>query len=109
MEFFKFCDVFDMIGGISIGGLIVVMFGCLKMFVDECIVVYIKLFSQIFVFEDCKWFLIKFRMGGGGFYLDVSLWYDLVKLEVVIKVVVKEVGLQEEVFFKILSVDDCKV
>src|SRR5688572_23241639 len=51
----KPCDVFDMIGGTSTGGLIAVMLGRLKMSVDECIAAYIKLSSQIFAPEDRKW------------------------------------------------------
>ncbi|RAK85941.1 FabD/lysophospholipase-like protein [Aspergillus costaricaensis CBS 115574] len=44
----KPCEVFDMIGGTSTGGLIAIMLGCLQMTVDECIDQYEKLGDQVF-------------------------------------------------------------
>ncbi|KAI6308490.1 hypothetical protein MCOR29_008222 [Pyricularia oryzae] len=44
----KPCDVFDMIGGTSTGGLIAIMLGRLEMDVDECIAAYNKLSADVF-------------------------------------------------------------
>ncbi|KAI0842885.1 acyl transferase/acyl hydrolase/lysophospholipase [Hypoxylon sp. FL0890] len=44
----KPCEVFDMIGGTSTGGLIAIMLGRLKMTVDECIQTYQELMGDIF-------------------------------------------------------------
>ncbi|KAJ5993903.1 FabD/lysophospholipase-like protein [Penicillium sp. IBT 35674x] len=44
----KPCEVFDLIGGTSTGGLIAIMLGRLEMDVDECIAAYIKLMKIIF-------------------------------------------------------------
>ncbi len=44
----KPCDYFDMIGGISTGGLTAVMLGRLRLTVDECIDVYTTLSDKVF-------------------------------------------------------------
>ncbi|KAL9628781.1 MAG: hypothetical protein Q9204_005667 [Flavoplaca sp. TL-2023a] len=44
----KPCDVFDLIGGTSTGGLLALMLGRLKMDVDECISCYTELMRRIF-------------------------------------------------------------
>ncbi|KAF7508686.1 hypothetical protein GJ744_008933 [Endocarpon pusillum] len=44
----KPCEVFDLIGGTSTGGLIAIMLGRLGMDVDECITEYQRMISQIF-------------------------------------------------------------
>ncbi|GME65109.1 FabD/lysophospholipase-like protein [Neofusicoccum parvum] len=44
----KPCDVFDMIGGTSTGGLIAIMLGCLKMTVQECITQYEQTIEKVF-------------------------------------------------------------
>ncbi|KAM0322096.1 hypothetical protein ACHAQA_009725 [Verticillium albo-atrum] len=44
----KPCDVFDLIGGTSTGGLIAIMLGGLEMDVDECIAAYNKLSADVF-------------------------------------------------------------
>ncbi|GIC94699.1 uncharacterized protein Aud_002028 [Aspergillus udagawae] len=44
----KPCEVFDLIGGTSTGGLIAIMLGRLEMDVDECISAYIELIRVIF-------------------------------------------------------------
>lgn len=45
----KPCEVFDLIGGTSTGGLIAIMLGRLEMDVDECIAAYTELMKAIFV------------------------------------------------------------
>ncbi|KAH8894272.1 FabD/lysophospholipase-like protein [Thozetella sp. PMI_491] len=44
----KPCEVFDLIGGTSTGGLIAIMLGRLEMDVDECILEYCELIGSIF-------------------------------------------------------------
>ncbi|KAF2021481.1 phospholipase, patatin family protein [Aaosphaeria arxii CBS 175.79] len=44
----KPCEIFDLIGGTSTGGLIAIMLGHLEMTVGECIEAYIKLMQQVF-------------------------------------------------------------
>ncbi|KAF8532821.1 phospholipase, patatin family protein [Trichophaea hybrida] len=44
----KPCEVFDMIGGTGIGGIIAIMLGRLRMTVDECETAYLKLSKTIF-------------------------------------------------------------
>ncbi|KAJ5157873.1 uncharacterized protein N7482_008973 [Penicillium canariense] len=44
----KPCDVFDLIGGTSTGGLIAIMLGRLEMGIDECILAYTQLMSSVF-------------------------------------------------------------
>ncbi|KJZ69480.1 hypothetical protein HIM_11122 [Hirsutella minnesotensis 3608] len=44
----KPCDIFDLIGGTSTGGLIAVMLGRLEMDVDECISAYSELMEAVF-------------------------------------------------------------
>lgn len=47
-EILKPCDVFDLIGGTSTGGLIAIMLGRLEMGVDECILAYTELMESVF-------------------------------------------------------------
>lgn len=44
----KPCEVFDIIGGTSTGGLIAIMLGCLEMDVDECLETYTEYMNDIF-------------------------------------------------------------
>ncbi|OJD27184.1 hypothetical protein ACJ73_01426 [Blastomyces percursus] len=44
----KPCDLFDLIGGTSTGGLIAIMLGRLEMDVDQCIAEYSRMIQQIF-------------------------------------------------------------
>ncbi|KAI1176857.1 acyl transferase/acyl hydrolase/lysophospholipase [Nemania sp. FL0916] len=74
----KPCDVFDMIGGTSTGGLIAIMLGRLKMSVQECIETYEKLMDE--VFTGRKWWR----------YLWSGKFYDEKKLERLIKNVIKD-------------------
>ncbi|KAK5095006.1 hypothetical protein LTR70_009623 [Exophiala xenobiotica] len=50
-ESVKPCQLFDLIGGTSTGGLIAVMLGRLEMSMDECIDAYLKICKHIFVKE----------------------------------------------------------
>ncbi|KAH7344369.1 phospholipase [Pyrenochaeta sp. MPI-SDFR-AT-0127] len=44
----KPCDIFDLIGGTSTGGLIAIMLGRLQMSVEECITAYVTLMKEVF-------------------------------------------------------------
>ncbi|GFF55509.1 hypothetical protein CNMCM6936_005638 [Aspergillus lentulus] len=83
----KPCEVFDMIGGTSTGGLIAIMLGRLKMDVDQCIDAYVRLSKQAFTRKN---------------YIPVTLRgnfrarFDTKKLEEALKTVVVEQGLDED-------------
>ncbi|PVH75974.1 phospholipase, patatin family protein [Cadophora sp. DSE1049] len=82
----KPCELFDLIGGTSTGGIIAIMLGRLEMDVDECIEEYTSMFETIF--------------GKKG--LPVNLWgkikgrFDSTVLEQCIKGILKKRGLAED-------------
>ncbi|KAL5330889.1 hypothetical protein ACEPPN_000414 [Leptodophora sp. 'Broadleaf-Isolate-01'] len=82
----KPCELFDLIGGTSTGGIIAIMLGRLEMDVDECIEEYTSMFETIF--------------GKKG--LPVNLWgkikgrFDSTVLEQSIKGILKKRGLAED-------------
>ncbi|KAJ5676382.1 Acyl transferase/acyl hydrolase/lysophospholipase [Penicillium majusculum] len=47
-QLLKPCDIFDLIGGTSTGGLIAIMLGRLEMGVEECILAYTELMESVF-------------------------------------------------------------
>ncbi|CAN9472976.1 unnamed protein product [Alternaria alternata] len=55
----KPCEVFDLIGGTSTGGLIAIMLGRLEMTVDECISAYRELIKAVFEEKDSRFGLGK--------------------------------------------------
>ncbi|RPA85840.1 hypothetical protein BJ508DRAFT_168366 [Ascobolus immersus RN42] len=60
----KPCEVFDLIGGTSTGGLIAVMLGHLQMDVDECITAYVEMSKAIFSKKNrSSWNLIGKAIG----------------------------------------------
>ncbi|EAW07001.1 uncharacterized protein ACLA_087040 [Aspergillus clavatus NRRL 1] len=83
----KPCEVFDMIGGTSTGGLIAIMLGRLKMDVDQCIDAYYRLSKQAFTRKS--FFPVTIR---GGF----NARFDSKKLEQALKTVIAEQGLDED-------------
>ncbi|THY48275.1 FabD/lysophospholipase-like protein [Aureobasidium pullulans] len=87
----KPCDVFDLIGGTSTGGLIAIMLGRLEMSVDECIKVYSGLIATVFGVQ-----LSKIPMNWKG---KVKPRFDSAKLEVAIKQVISQSGLPEDTMF----------
>ncbi|KAE8354187.1 phospholipase [Aspergillus coremiiformis] len=96
----KPCEVFDLIGGTSTGGLIAIMLGRLEMSVDECIDTYIKLMSSIFK-KKRRW--------------PVNLWgnirsrFDATKLESAIKDVMESHGANETDLFDDGGERGCRV
>ncbi|RHZ57295.1 uncharacterized protein CDV56_103895 [Aspergillus thermomutatus] len=83
----KPCEVFDMIGGTSTGGLIAIMLGRLKMDVDQCINVYIRLSQQAFTRKN--YIPVTPR-------LSFRARFDSKRLEQALKTVVVEQGLDED-------------
>ncbi|KAI1390156.1 uncharacterized protein F4822DRAFT_225814 [Hypoxylon trugodes] len=87
----KPCDVFDLIGGTSTGGLIAIMLGRLEMDVDECISVYSELMK--YVFESR---LSRFPLNFGG---KTKPRFKSAKLESAIKAVINARGFNEKDHF----------
>ncbi|GAB1193762.1 hypothetical protein APSETT444_002990 [Aspergillus pseudonomiae] len=86
----KPCEIFDLIGGTSTGGLIAIMLGRLKMSVDECIDTYVKLIKTIFE-KKSRWPI--------NFSGDIRSRFDAAKLESAIKDVVTSHGAKETDLF----------
>ncbi|EON62134.1 hypothetical protein W97_01353 [Coniosporium apollinis CBS 100218] len=78
----KPCEVFDMIGGTSTGGLIAIMLGRLEMSVDECIKQYIALSRTVFKREH----YLPFRKRDGS----IQARFSTSALEAAIKKIVAE-------------------
>ncbi|KAF2202719.1 kinase subdomain-containing protein [Delitschia confertaspora ATCC 74209] len=87
----KPCEVFDLIGGTSTGGLIAIMLGRLEMDVDQCITAYSGLAEAVF---GKKLTSIPFNLKG-----RVKSRFDSAKLENAIRKVVKESGVSESDLF----------
>lgn len=77
----KPCEIFDLVGGTSTGGLIAIMLGRLEMDVDECIECYKALSKQIF--EKSHWFPVRYN-------LDINAKFDSNALEESIEKIVKD-------------------
>ncbi|CEJ57466.1 Putative Pfs, NB-ARC and TPR domain protein (JCVI) [Penicillium brasilianum] len=87
----KPCEVFDLIGGTSTGGIIAIMLGRLEMDVDACIGAYSSLAAAVF---DDKLKSIPFNWKG-----SVKARFDSAKLESVIQKVVEDSGTSKETLF----------
>lgn len=87
----KPCEVFDLIGGTSTGGLIAIMLGRLEMSVDECITAYTKLMKLVFEHRST---LIPISLSG-----NVRPRFNSVKLESAIKEVLAKNGATEADLF----------
>ncbi|RFU27453.1 hypothetical protein B7463_g8883, partial [Scytalidium lignicola] len=83
----KPCEVFDLIGGTSTGGLIAIMLGRLEMSVDECIAAYSELAGAVFGKRQSS---ISFNLAG-----NVKSRFDSAKLESAIRKVVVDRGVPE--------------
>lgn len=82
----KPCNLFDMIGGTSTGGLIALMLGRLEMTVDECIDAYKAMSPQIFT-------KLHHRVNLRG---KVQGRFDHTAIETAVKKMLREKGLGEE-------------
>ncbi|KAF2183896.1 FabD/lysophospholipase-like protein [Zopfia rhizophila CBS 207.26] len=83
----KPCEVFDLIGGTSTGGLIAIMLGRLEMDVDACITAYSDLAAKVFGEKLTR---IPFNIKG-----DVKPRFDSERLESAIKKVIVQSGASE--------------
>ncbi|KAG9570996.1 phospholipase, patatin family protein, partial [Aureobasidium melanogenum] len=84
----KPCEVFDLIGGTSTGGIIAIMLGRLEMDVDECIVAYSRLAESVF---GQKLSRIPFNLRG-----NIQARFDSVQLEGAINSVISQCGASEK-------------
>ncbi|KAH6711738.1 phospholipase, patatin family protein [Leptodontidium sp. MPI-SDFR-AT-0119] len=80
----KPCEVFDLIGGTSTGGLIAIMLGRLEMDVDECIAAYSDLAAAVFGEKLCR---VPVTIKG-----NIKPRFDSAKLEEAIRKVVAQKG-----------------
>ncbi|CAG8412661.1 unnamed protein product [Penicillium salamii] len=97
----KPCEVFDLMGGTSTGGLIAIMLGRLEMDVDECIAAYIKLMKEIFG-KPSKWGLSKL-------FGKIKPQYDASKLEGAINEVINSCGANTTDLFNDETDRNCRV
>ncbi|RDL30230.1 uncharacterized protein BP5553_10508 [Venustampulla echinocandica] len=77
----KPCEVFDLIGGTSTGGLIAIMLGRLEMDVDECIAAYSDLAEAVFHQKKSR---LPFNLKG-----KVQAKFDSAKLEKAVRETIK--------------------
>ncbi|KAE8375612.1 hypothetical protein BDV26DRAFT_12224 [Aspergillus bertholletiae] len=96
----KPCEIFDLIGGTSTGGLIAIMLGRLEMSVDECIDTYVKLISTIFE-KKSRW---PVNLSG-----NIKSRFDATKLESAIKDAVTSHGAKETDLFNDGGERGCRV
>ncbi|KAF6802449.1 ankyrin repeat protein [Colletotrichum sojae] len=99
-------QVFDLIGGTSTGGIIAIMLGCLKMSVDECYDVYMKLAKTIF--KPKRWRCDIFNRGLD--LVSASERYDSAKMEELVQQIIKErTGSRNAMLQDPLRMSPCKV
>lgn len=94
----KPCDLFDMIGGTSTGGLIAIMLGRLEMTVDECIAAYQAMSPQIFT-------KLHHRIGLRG---NVQGRFDHSAIESAVKDILRKKGLREDELLRDSSASSTK-
>ncbi|KAK9384173.1 hypothetical protein V1515DRAFT_624563 [Lipomyces mesembrius] len=87
----KPCEVFDLIGGTSTGGLIAIMLGRLEMDVDECIKAYTKVAESVFSQKKSS---LPFSWKG-----KVEAQFDSSELEKAIRETIKGSGISEADLF----------
>ncbi|KAG9240166.1 kinase subdomain-containing protein, partial [Calycina marina] len=87
----KPCEVFDLIGGTSTGGLIAIMLGRLEMDVDECITAYSDLAEAVFSQKKSR---LRFNLKG-----KVKAQFDSSKLENAIRDTIKRATFSEAGLF----------
>ncbi|KAH0551380.1 hypothetical protein GP486_007405, partial [Trichoglossum hirsutum] len=80
----KPCEVFDLIGGTSTGGLIAIMLGRLEMDVDNCISAYISLIKTVFE-EKSSWLPV-------GWVGKIKAQFDSKSLKSAIEEVIRSKG-----------------
>ncbi|GFG21196.1 putative Podospora anserina S mat genomic DNA chromosome 6, supercontig 2, partial [Aspergillus udagawae] len=98
----KPCEVFDLIGGTSTGGLIAIMLGRLEMDVDDCIRAYVKLMKKIFE-KSSKWNL------PASLFSKIEPRFDASKIEGAINDVVRGCGASPTDLFNDQAERGCRV
>lgn len=97
----KPCEVFDLIGGTSTGGLIAIMLGRLEMDVGECISAYSTLMESVFA-EKSSWLQIGWRG-------RIKAQFDSTRLRCAIEEVITRQGASKADLFNDGSPRGCKV
>ncbi|KAK0508575.1 hypothetical protein JMJ35_008851 [Cladonia borealis] len=87
LQAMKPCEIFDLIGGTSTGGLIAIMLGRLEMGVDECISTYKKLMESVFG-EKSSWLPIGWTGG-------IKAQFDSTRLKNAIEDVITHQGISK--------------
>ncbi|CAG8358973.1 unnamed protein product [Penicillium salamii] len=87
----KPCEVFDLIGGTSTGGLIAIMLGRLEMDVDDCITAYSKLMAEVF---DERLRSVPVNLRG-----DIQSRFSSIKLKDAIQKVIESCQVSKEELF----------
>ncbi|RSM15747.1 hypothetical protein CDV31_004846 [Fusarium ambrosium] len=100
----KPCDVFDMIGGTSTGGLIAIMLGRLEMSVADCIEAYQHISRQVFRPTFCGKYMPRAMRTITG-----RSMYDSQKLEDVVKNIIQAWGEAPNAPLETTDDDRCKV
>lgn len=94
----KPCNLFDMIGGTSTGGLIALMLGRLEMTVDECIEAYKTMSPQLFT-------KLHHRLNLRG---KVQGRFDHTAIESAVKDILRNKGLDEDELLRDISASSTK-
>ncbi|RSM18258.1 hypothetical protein CDV31_002984 [Fusarium ambrosium] len=97
----KPCEIFDLIGGTSTGGLIAIMLGRLEMDVGECIAAYCKLFESVFKVKK-HWSRVTARG-------KIQPRFDSKKLKAAIETVLKDRNISPTTPFNDRVNRGCKV
>ncbi|KAH7111140.1 phospholipase, patatin family protein [Dendryphion nanum] len=97
----KPCEIFDLIGGTSTGGLIAIMLGRLQMNVDECILEYKNIMKAVFE-KNSGWLPISWTG-------KVKARFDPTRLEDAIKGVITREGASKTDLLNDGNIRDCKV
>ncbi|KAF2017972.1 kinase subdomain-containing protein, partial [Aaosphaeria arxii CBS 175.79] len=98
----KPCEVFDLIGGTSTGGLIAIMLGRLEMTVDECIIAYRELIKDVFKARESR--------AGISAFGRVTSRFSSKALEIAIKrVLASREGVSEDDLFDDGKARGCRV
>ncbi|EXJ75745.1 uncharacterized protein A1O5_00252 [Cladophialophora psammophila CBS 110553] len=97
----KPCELFDLIGGTSTGGLIAIMLGRLEMDVDECIEAYNRLIKTVFE-KKAHWALFNWRG-------NIQAQFDNAKLKGAIEEIITRKGYSTTELFNDGKSHGCKV
>ncbi|KAM0670877.1 hypothetical protein ACQRIU_001272 [Beauveria bassiana] len=97
----KPCEVFDLIGGTSTGGLIAIMLGRLEMDIDECISTYVNLMKSVFE-KKSSWLPVSLRG-------NVKAQFDSKKLRSAVEQAINQSGASPQDRFNDGQFRGCRV